>query len=119
VRLFLLTLHIVLAGGVLYGVALRPDAFTLPGALLLVILAGICAGLWNDQRWAAMPAGALAFGTLGTAVLLLINRAGTERGLLLRIVLALLAVVIVEGATLIWALRRRSTERPSTERTRP
>lgn len=107
-RLFLITVHVVLAAGILYAAAARPDVVTLPGAVLLIILGATCAGLWLDRRWAAAPAVALAFGAGGTAVLLAVTRGlSFADPLVLRIVVALAAVVVVEFATVAFAFRRR------------
>jgi hypothetical protein len=108
VKLFLVTVHVVLAGGVLLGVSRRPDAVTAPAAILLLILAATCTGLWLEKRWAAASAGALGIGAAGTAVMLLMGRAGWSGTLATRVALALFAVAIVEFATIAFALRRGS-----------
>jgi hypothetical protein len=115
VKLFLLTLHITFAAGVLWFAARRPDVVVAPGAILLVIIAATCTGIAQDRRWAAIPAGALGFGAAGTAVMLFTRgMAGGEN--LLRVVAPLAAVVLVELATTLYVLRRRvprAREEPS------
>jgi len=111
VKLFLLTLHITLALGVLWFAARRPDAVVGPGAVLLIIVAATCAGLAQDRRWAAIPAAALGFGAAGTAVMLFTRgMASTEN--LIRIGAPLAAVVLVELATTLYVLRRRAARAP-------
>jgi len=107
-KLFLLTVHIVLAVGILLGVSRRPDVVTAPATVLLVILAATCTGLWLGKRWAAAPAGALGIGAAGTAVMLLMGRAGWSGSLATRIALALFAVAIIEFATVAFALKRET-----------
>jgi hypothetical protein len=108
VKLFLLTIHIVLAAGILLGVSRRPDVVTAPAVVLLVILAATCSGLWMDRRWAAAPAAALGIGAASTGAMLLLGRAGMSGPLTRQIAAALIAVAIVEFATIAWALRKRT-----------
>ena len=110
-KLFLLTLHITFAIGVLWFAARRPEVVVGPGAILLVIIAATCTGLAQDRRWAAIPAGALGFGAAGTAVMLFTRGMASSENLI-RIGVPLAAVVLVELATTLYVLRRRAPRAP-------
>ena len=105
-RIFLLAVHVVFAAGVLYGAAVRPDIVSRPALMLLVILAGVCSGLWLEKRWAAMPAFALAVGTGGTAMMLVTRETGWTNDLVVKVALALFAVTIIEVLTIVHAVRK-------------
>jgi hypothetical protein len=107
-RLLLLTIHMVLAFGLVLGMTRAPGILAAAAVAVLLAFLVTCTGLWLDRRWTAIPAGLVGLGAGVTSAGVI----ATYGGDVLRIVLALAALVTVEAATVVHSLRLRAGRSP-------
>jgi hypothetical protein len=58
-RVLLIACHIIVGGAIIVAMILNPEEMISVGLIPLVLIAGICAGLWARTRWTILPAGLL------------------------------------------------------------
>jgi hypothetical protein len=98
-RLFLIVCHVVVGGAIIVAMAINPEEMVSAGLIPLVLLVGICAGLWVKTRWTVLPAGLLGLIEVFLALIVTIGNISWSEAVSMQTMLIFVVLISLEVVT--------------------